>query len=88
MKVLLQNKKTRLFVQEGGAWTISIEEAREFINSDRAIDFAFEHRLPDVHVVLWFREQNYCITLPFQQEDQDAPSGSIPDAKPGEREQL
>ena len=88
MKVLLQNKKTRLFIQETGSWTISIAEAYGFINSDKAIDFALERQLSDVHVVLWFKEQNYCITLPFQQEDQDTPSGSVPDDKPGEREQL
>ena len=39
MKVLLQNKKTRFFVQESGSWTISIEEGFGFINSDKAIDF-------------------------------------------------
>jgi len=88
MKVLLQNKKTRLFVQETGAWTINIEEAFGFINSDKAIDFAFEQQLSDVHLVLWFKEQNYCLTLPFQKEDQDTPSGSVPNPKPDDRQQV
>ena len=88
MKVLLQNKKTRLFVQETGAWTINIEEAFAFLNSDEAIDFAFERQLTDVHLVLWFKEQNYCLTLPFQKEDQDAPSGSVPGPGSDDRQQL
>jgi hypothetical protein len=87
MRVLLQNKKTRLFVQEDGSWTINIVDAYGFINSDKAIDFAFEKHFSDVHLVLWFREQNYCLTLPFQVEDSDIPSGSVPLAKPGSREQ-
>ena len=32
MKVLLQNKKTRLFLKEPGAWTQDINDAFEFIN--------------------------------------------------------
>ena len=88
MRVLLQNKKSRLFAQEAGTWTISIEEAFAFINSDKAIDFAFENKLSDVHLVFWFKEQNYCLTLPFQKEDEDAPSGSVPSPGSDDRQQL
>ena len=88
MKVLLQNKKTRLFIQETGGWTIKIEEAFGFINSDKAIDFAFDRQLSDVHLVFWFKEQNYWLTLPFQKEDPDVPSGSVPNLPGDEREQL
>ena len=52
------------------------------------IDFAFEQQLSDVHLVLWFKEQNYCLTLPFQKEDQDTPSGSVPNPKPDDRQQV
>lgn len=88
MKVLLQNKRTRLFVQEAGTWTINIEEGFGFINSDKAIDFAFEQKLTNVHLVLWFREQNYCITLPLQTEDPDTGGASLPEVKPGDRDRL
>ncbi len=88
MRVLLQNKKTRLFAQETGEWTINIEEAFVFLNSDKAIDFAFEHKLPDVHLVFWFKDQNYCLTLPFQKEDEDEPSGSVPSPQSEKRKEL
>jgi hypothetical protein len=39
-------------------------------------------------LVFWFKEQNYCLTLPFQKEDQDVPGGVIPNRKPDDREQL
>jgi len=52
MKVLLQNKKTKLFLKEPGTWTPHLEEAYAFVNSGKAIDFAFQHDLADVHVLL------------------------------------
>src|SRR5437867_511555 len=39
MKVLLQDKKTRLFLKEAGSWTSHLDEAFVFINSGKAIDF-------------------------------------------------
>ena len=87
MKVLLQNKKTRLFLKEPGAWTQDINEAFEFINSGKAIDFAFEQQLSDVHVLLWFKEQNYSLAIPFQREHVED-SVVKPKAKAGHREQL
>ena len=88
MKVLLQNKKTRLFLEEGGSWTSKLEAAFGFINSGKAIDFAFEHQLADVHVLLWFKEQNYSLTIPFQREHQEEPGSSVPRPKSEDREQL
>ena len=87
MKVLLQNKKTRLFLKEPGAWTQDVNEAFEFINSGKAIDFAFEQQLADVHVLLWFKEQNYSLAIPFQREHVEDPALK-PKAKAGHREQL
>jgi hypothetical protein len=89
MKVLLQNRKTRLFLKEPGFWTRHLEEAFGFVNSGEAIDFAFKHDLTDVHVVLWFREQNYSLTIPFQRDHQnEEPGSSVITPKPEEREQL
>jgi len=87
MKVLLQNKKTRLFLKEPGAWTQDINDAFEFINSGKAIDFAFEHQLTDVHVLLWFKEQNYSLAIPFQRENVEDPVLK-PKAKAGQREHV
>ena len=88
MKVLLQNKKTRLFLEEPGSWTNKIEQAFGFINSGEAIDFAFKHELSDVHVVLWFKEQNHSLIIPFQREQPDEPGGTIPNHGPEERERI
>ncbi len=88
MKVLLQNKTTRLFLQEPGSWTSKLDEAFIFINSGEAIDFAFQHELSNVHVVLWFREQNHTLTIPFQRDPQEEPGGAIPNPKSNDRERL
>jgi len=88
MKVLLQNKKTRLFLKEPGSWTTQITDAYEFINSGKAIDFAFEHQLADVHVLLWFKEQNYSLTIPFQREHVEESGSPAQNPKSDEREQL
>ena len=85
MKILLQNKKTRLFLKEPGAWTQDINDAFEFINSGKAIDFSFEQKLTDVHVLLWFKEQNYSLAIPFQRENVED-SALKPKAKAGQRE--
>jgi len=89
MKVLLQNNTTRLFLEVGGSWTSKLDEAYAFINSGKAIDHAFEHKVADVHVLLWFKEQNYTLTIPFQRDHQEEQnSGPIPKPKAAKREQL
>lgn len=49
-----------------GQWTKSSNEAVDFPNYDRAIDFAVQHALADVQVVLKFADNPYNICLPFQ----------------------
>jgi hypothetical protein len=66
MKILLQNKKTGGFVEEAGSWTTHIQKAFTFLNSDKAVEFAVEHRLSDVHLVLWFEELHHRLTIPLQ----------------------
>ena len=89
MKVLLQDKKTRLFLKEAGSWTSHLDEAFVFINSGKAIDFAFQHELSDVHVLLWFKEQNYSLAIPFQRDHTEEPGGAVPNPpRVEDREQL
>jgi len=88
MKVLLQNKKTRLYLKEAGGWTRLIEEAYAFKTSGEAIDFAFQQEFEDVDIIFWFREQNYSFSLPFQTDLNNEPARSIPIRKPDEREQA
>ena len=88
MRILLQNKKTSLFVGEAGAWTIHPGEAYSFINSDKAIEFALEQQLADVQMVLWFEELKYSLTVPFQREQQPPVNGAVQNLPAEEREQV
>jgi hypothetical protein len=86
MKVMLQNKTTRLLLQEPGSWTSNLEEAFGFLNSGEAIDFAFKHQLADLHVVLWFRDLNYSLVIPFQKESPEERGGTLRRPNPDDRE--
>jgi hypothetical protein len=88
MKVLLQNKKTKLYMKEAGSWTRQIEDAYAFKNSGEAIDFAFQQEFEDVDIIFWFQAQNYSFSLPFQTDLNDEPARSIPIRNPGERDQV
>lgn len=85
MKILLQNKKTGVFLKEDDTWTLNIAEGYGFINSGKAIDYAFAHKLADVHLVLWFKELNHSLIVPFQREHREA-TGPPPKIKPREGE--
>jgi hypothetical protein len=88
MKVVLQNMKTRLFVEESGTWISKIDRARGFINSGEAIDYAFQHKLTNVEVILWFPEQNYSLTIPFEREQKEELGETFSKAQPEERKRI
>lgn len=52
MKVLLQDLKTRLYLQGVGGWTANTNEALDFQNSSRAIEFWHDNDLLNVQIVL------------------------------------
>jgi len=54
MKVLLQQKHSRLFLRNPGDWVPSADEARAFANSFEALQFCRHHGLPSSKVVLKF----------------------------------
>lgn len=68
MDVLLQSSKTALYLKHDLSWTARREEAYAFISSGEAIDFAFENRLDEVHMVLYFKDLLYSLVVPFQNE--------------------
>jgi len=88
MKVLLQNKTSRLFLLEPGSWTSNLEEAFGFLNSGEAIDFAMKHQLADLHVVLWFKDQNYSLVIPFEKDALEESSRTVPPLNPDDRKRL
>ncbi|MDB6111055.1 MAG: hypothetical protein JWR69_2805 [Pedosphaera sp.] len=65
MKIFLQDQRTQLYWMGLGQWTKTSGEAVDFINSDKAIEFALRHGLSGTQVVLKFPDQPYHICLPF-----------------------
>jgi hypothetical protein len=68
MKIFLQDKRTQQYFMSGGKWAQSSNEALDFPNSDKAIEYALRHELSEVHVVLKFPDHPYHICLPLQQQ--------------------
>ena len=68
MKIFLQDRHTSLYFVRTGHWTKSSTEAIDFPNYDKAIEYAREHKLPNVHVVLKFADYPYNIRLPLQKK--------------------
>lgn len=52
MKVLLQSRKTKLYVQGKDQWTPERALARDFLSSAEAIFFASHNRLQGMYLVL------------------------------------
>lgn len=68
MKIFLQHRRTSLYFANMGHWTKCSTDALEFPNYDKAIEFAIQHKLSKVHVVLKFADHPYNICLPFQKK--------------------
>jgi hypothetical protein len=68
MKILVQNCLTHLYLKALAEWTHEVSEARSFPNSERAIAFCTEHRIPAVQVVLKFESDRYDINVPISDE--------------------
>ena len=52
MKILLQHVRTQLYLRSLGNWTPNPGEACDFRHSQTAIDFARDHALPGVQIVI------------------------------------
>ncbi len=68
MKIFLQHKLTSLYFASNGQWSKKSDDALDFPNYDKAIEFAIEHKLPNVQVVLKFADHPYNIRLPFRKK--------------------
>jgi hypothetical protein len=68
MKILLQHKRTLQYVQTLDAWTKRETEAHNFMDSQRAINFAHAHDLTDVYVTVTFpgNESGVSVPLPMK----------------------
>ena len=63
MKVVLQDKLSRLYLNEDGDWTADPTDAQDFGASLKAMEFVHVHKLTHAHVVLKFSETRYDIVL-------------------------
>lgn len=68
MKIFLQHKHTSLYFLSKGRWSKNSVDALDFPNYDKAIEFALENKLPNVHIVLKFADYPYNIRLPFRKK--------------------
>jgi hypothetical protein len=64
MKVLLQDAETFRFLRADDVWTPNADEARDFHQVVRAVDYALGHGMGDVRVVIKFRDSRYDLRLP------------------------
>lgn len=63
MKVLLQDLKTRLYLQGVAGWTADPNEALDFGNTSRAIEFWKDNDLLNVQIVLRYTGSEYDVVL-------------------------
>jgi hypothetical protein len=68
VKILVQNCRTHLYLVSLMEWTPNPEKARNFANSEQALAFCTEHRLPEVQIVLKFDCEKYDISVPITVE--------------------
>ena len=59
MRILLQHTRTGLYLKGLGNWTANPYEALDFQHSQRAIDFARQHRLGGVQIAVRFIDNDY-----------------------------
>ena len=56
MKILLQSKQTRDYVDRGGGWTWKQGRALVFANGLQAIMFCVDHHIGNMQIVCIFRD--------------------------------
>lgn len=64
MQMLLQDAETFRFLRADDVWTPNADDAWDFHQVVRAVDYALGHRLGDVRVVIKFADERYDLRLP------------------------
>jgi hypothetical protein len=64
VKVLLQNVETLRFVGGDRDWTANADEALDFGEVVRAVDYAFGHGLGDMRAVIKRQDSQFDLSLP------------------------
>jgi hypothetical protein len=64
LKILLQDRDSRLYLQALQQWTSKREEALDFQNSARASGFVLQERIPNIDIILSFPDSQYDVRIP------------------------
>jgi len=59
MRILLQHARTQLYQRGLGDWTANPYDAFDFQHSQKAIDFARDHRLSGVQIAVKFIDSEF-----------------------------
>jgi hypothetical protein len=65
MKIVLQHNRTLHYLRPDKTWARCDSEARTFLHSQRAIDFAHENNLRDVYVTVKFLGGDPDVSVPL-----------------------
>jgi hypothetical protein len=65
MKILIQHIRTQLFLKTEGVWTSNPYEACDFGHSHKAIEFAEQHKLMGVQILVKFIDSHYDEAVPI-----------------------
>ncbi len=77
MKVLLRNVDTGLLYAGPEKWTADYAEAKDFEQTDRAIDAALEARFTGVEVLMHFEDPYFQIPLQIISAESEKPAPEI-----------
>ncbi len=64
MNILLQNRKTRDYLEDGGGWTPRAEQARVFASGLEALFYCLNHDFADMQIAGEFADSRMNFTMP------------------------
>jgi hypothetical protein len=76
MTILLQNTRTKDYLQSDGSWQREAAYAAIFPDSIQALKFCQRNHLSDVQVVLKFEGTHYDIQIPLKRSADTLPVGA------------
>jgi hypothetical protein len=65
MRILLQHARTGLYLRGLGDWTANVQEGFDFQHSQKAINFACEHKLTGVQIAVRFTDAEFDEVAPL-----------------------
>ncbi|EEF57744.1 hypothetical protein [Pedosphaera parvula] len=64
LKILLQDRQSRLYLQKAHQWTSSRDEAMDFQHSAKASGFVLQSKIPNMDIILSFPDSKYDLRIP------------------------